>query len=62
LVGASDVRINIPESEMFVELAKSKDKQLKIVDNGRHQLFQDKQETTKEVIEDMKDWILARSA
>jgi len=62
LVGASDVRINIPESEKFVELAKSKDKQLKIIDNGRHLRFQDKEETTKEAIEDIKDWILARSA
>jgi len=37
--GGNDVRINIPESEKFVELAKSKDKRLKIVDNARHLLF-----------------------
>lgn len=61
LVGASDVRINIPESELFVELARSKDKRLKIVDNARHLLFQDQREITNEVIEDTKEWILARS-
>ena len=62
MVGASDVHINIPESEHIVEVAKSKGKRLKIVDNGRHLLFQDKPEITKEVIADVKDWILARSA
>lgn len=61
LVGADDVRIKIPESKMFIELAKSNDKRLKLVENGRH-LFQDKREITKEAIKDVRDWILARSA
>lgn len=61
LVGSDDTRVNIPDSEKFVQLAKSKDKRLKIIDNARHLLFQDKPEITKEVIEDITDWILARS-
>lgn len=51
----------IPDSEKLVQIAKSKDKRLKIVDNARHLLFHDKPEITKEVIHDIKDWILARS-
>ena len=41
LVGASDVRINIPE---------------KLVENARHQLFQDQRAVTKDVLVDIQDW------
>ena len=61
VVGNEDTRIVIPDSERLVQLARSNDKRLKIVENDRHMLFQDKAEITAEVINDIKEWILARS-
>ena len=61
LVGTNDTCVNIPDSEKLVEIAKSNDKRLKIIDNARHLLFHDKPDITKEVINDIIDWILARS-
>jgi acylglycerol lipase len=61
LVGDGDVRINIPDSKLLIKVAKSKDKRFKLFENARHMLFQDKPETSKEAMNDVKDWILARS-
>jgi len=61
MVGDGDVRINIPESKLLIKVAKSKDKRFKLYENARHMLFQDKPEISREAMNDVKDWILARS-
>jgi alpha-beta hydrolase superfamily lysophospholipase len=39
LVGENDTRVNIPDSKALIQRAKSKDKQMEIIDNARHLLF-----------------------
>ena len=61
LVGENDTRVNILDSEALIQSAKSQDKQMEIIDNARHLLFQDTPEITKDVIEKVIDWILTRT-
>ncbi|GAB5373412.1 hypothetical protein AAMO2058_001749300 [Amorphochlora amoebiformis] len=57
LHGENDVRCEIEGSREMFAKAKQVDKELKIYEGMKHQLFQDKPELTGLVIDEMVDWV-----
>lgn len=60
-VGEKELRVDVDAVKHMAKVAKSADKEIEIVENAYHQLFQDVPEVTLKVCRHVQDWVLARS-
>lgn len=61
LHGDQDVRTELRNSEELQQRSSARDKTLKVVPNGHHQLLQDKPAVTQAVIDTIVTWLKERT-